>query len=411
MRRGFCLLVVFLFFSSCIPYLLPTPVSIPPVTKIKWGLCTTTFQTPQGKIKMHLPDDLACGDTISGSVIAEPSGKDAKERQKNMDELSGYVIQAEGITISVAKGVFKWVVPTTAAVCRFILKDKKGKKITKADVSVNPKPPSMPHKYHFPQVAQWGRPVEICGPFNGNFKDTSLKVANKQARFLAESPRKAIFESPHSVVGRTTFGMSEQGEVMEGEFNIVRILLKAPKTTLVKGEKTTLNISVEGLQGLPKNAYPLFIKLSNMSPGVINFGEVKGNTVVHEIQADEVKSGGTYQFTLSVIAISPGHFDITAKVLATGCGAKKHTYLIGKVSKKRCRKRGCDKKHQVEWDERCFEGTCRLRQGHEGTHRYSYKRCDIHEDKKHVECFKTKEKRDARYRKLKKESRKRKEKM
>src|SRR5882724_4803775 len=47
------------------------------------GVNTTTLKTPRGRVRIDLPNDMAAGDTISGTVIAEPAGKDEKEKQKN----------------------------------------------------------------------------------------------------------------------------------------------------------------------------------------------------------------------------------------------------------------------------------------------------------------------------------------
>src|SRR5947207_6115089 len=43
------------------------------------GLNISTFTTPQGVIKVNLPDDMAAGDTISGTVTEEPNGKNDAE--------------------------------------------------------------------------------------------------------------------------------------------------------------------------------------------------------------------------------------------------------------------------------------------------------------------------------------------
>jgi hypothetical protein len=59
------------------------------------GLHITTFETAQGRIKVNLPDDMAVGDTISGTVIAEPVGETKEEERENRDELNGYVIEVE----------------------------------------------------------------------------------------------------------------------------------------------------------------------------------------------------------------------------------------------------------------------------------------------------------------------------
>src|SRR5262249_13736661 len=56
------------------------------------GLVVTTFDTPQGKIKVNLTDDIAAGDTISGTVEVEPKGNNDAERGQNQSELNGQVI-------------------------------------------------------------------------------------------------------------------------------------------------------------------------------------------------------------------------------------------------------------------------------------------------------------------------------
>ena len=61
--------------------------------KIGDGLNTTVFDTPNGKISVNLPEDMATGDTLSGTVIAEPVGQTAKEKEENEDELNGYVVE------------------------------------------------------------------------------------------------------------------------------------------------------------------------------------------------------------------------------------------------------------------------------------------------------------------------------
>ena len=67
-------------------------------TDVASGLSTTTFDTLEGTVTVNLPDDLAAGDTISGSVIAEPKGKTGDEQAKNQDELSGYVVEVANQT-------------------------------------------------------------------------------------------------------------------------------------------------------------------------------------------------------------------------------------------------------------------------------------------------------------------------
>src|SRR5437868_6520851 len=57
------------------------------------GLKTATFQTPNGKINVNLPDDMAASDEISGTVMAEAAGNTPEEKAQNTDELNGYVVE------------------------------------------------------------------------------------------------------------------------------------------------------------------------------------------------------------------------------------------------------------------------------------------------------------------------------
>ena len=52
-------------------------------TTTRNGLSTTTFTTPYGRTILNLPTGIQAGDTISGTVIREPSGRTEEERRVN----------------------------------------------------------------------------------------------------------------------------------------------------------------------------------------------------------------------------------------------------------------------------------------------------------------------------------------
>ena len=66
---------------------------LPVRTDTAFGLITTRFDTLEGTVSVNLPDDVAAGDTISGTVIAEPKGATKDEQAKNEDTLNGYVVE------------------------------------------------------------------------------------------------------------------------------------------------------------------------------------------------------------------------------------------------------------------------------------------------------------------------------
>src|SRR5262245_36453515 len=55
------------------------------------GMYVARLVTPEGSIKINLPDDMAVGDTISGTVSAEPNGATETEKAQNLSVLNGYV--------------------------------------------------------------------------------------------------------------------------------------------------------------------------------------------------------------------------------------------------------------------------------------------------------------------------------
>jgi hypothetical protein len=127
------------------------------------GLNTTAFDTLEGTVTVNLPDDLAAGDTISGTVISEPKGKTGDEQAKNQDELSGYVVEVaqpetpmekdggnlaglctnedpapttNDYSLTVCK---KWPIPDTVSKIPIVLKNKEGKIVGRTEVPVGPK--------------------------------------------------------------------------------------------------------------------------------------------------------------------------------------------------------------------------------------------------------------------------------
>src|SRR6185295_5625345 len=75
------------------------------------GLYVTTFTTPQGKIYVNLPDDMAAGDVISGTVTTEATGQNDAERAQNLAELKRHVLVVEGQETLVGAGTFSWSIP------------------------------------------------------------------------------------------------------------------------------------------------------------------------------------------------------------------------------------------------------------------------------------------------------------
>jgi len=148
-------------------------------TTTDWGVRSTTINTKSGKLTVNMPDDAALGDTISGTVVAEPAGDTVEERQANMDTLNGYVFDIPEIPSKVvesepeetpgkepeSKKTVTWDIPVTVSgeIVDLVIRDPKGNEVTKTDLPVSPPstytPPAEPEAsdYNLPTIGQAGQ--------------------------------------------------------------------------------------------------------------------------------------------------------------------------------------------------------------------------------------------------------------
>jgi hypothetical protein len=321
------------------------------------GVKQATFEAPSGKVLVYLPDDMRAGDTISGTVVAEPKGQTPEERAKNLETLNGYTIKlwpnppkkpGEGVfTLPVKNPSFTILLPPPP-------RDPSPLGFTGFGATLGPSvgqssDPSLspsgfvqdnfisiadlegvgqvPQDIRPPSLGQQGRPLEIPGPFDGSFDNTTLRFGpvgstvqdfekNTQSvsggfgliKPLAESPRKLVFESPTNVVGPIQVFVQEGDRKTTGTFRNLAVNLSAPKTNLMRGERTVLTVEVLGLKGL-KDDVPLQID----SRGVISMDG--GNFQNLRIKPSEVTPEGRYITNRAITGVRAGGFEVTATVI------------------------------------------------------------------------------------------------
>ncbi len=297
----------------------------------QWGVRTTTIETEAGRLTVNMPDDASLGDTISGTVVAEPVGETSQERQANMDTLEGYVFDTPDVPSKVVeaepedtttkrpggKKVVTLEIPPAIAteIVDLVLKDPKGNEVTKVDVPVSPPtaytPPAAPQEsdYNLPKIGQAGRPIEMTGPFDGEIVNTGVTIGGKNAKVLAQSPRKTVVESPRDVVGPTDIELTQGGVTVKEQYRNIALNLSADKLKLKRGEQTTLRVQIIGLQGL-KEEIPF--TLQNKSPSVVTMEGGDSQTVT--VGPDMVGSEGVYTITKTLTGIKPGPFSISARI-------------------------------------------------------------------------------------------------
>jgi hypothetical protein len=315
----------------------PQPVSLKVNTKNIGGAFELTAETLlYGDVKVYLPDDMAAGDTISGTVVAEPKGKTDEERARNQDTLKGFVVEIGGQKVAASDGTFTWTIPQIKEQPRhsFRVIDNSDKEVANVVIPVLLLPPNVPrpqtitpNDFRFPTIGQQGRAVEIFGPFDGDSSNTALNLQGAPSatqdfekntenvsggfgliRPLAESPRKMVFRSPGEVTGPIELNLKEGNVQTTGTYRNVGVRLSAPKTNLMKGEKTTLTVEVSGLDGI-RTGVPLRLD----ARGVINMDG--GNFQNLRINPTDVQPGGRYTTTRAITGQMAGGFSVTATVI------------------------------------------------------------------------------------------------
>jgi len=279
---------------------------IPVTTETDGGLHTITFETPEGEIKIYLPDDMAAGDTISGTVVAEPSGTNEEERRENSDELNGYVVEIEskekqfGET-KVSSGKLQEVsIPKdlSGGPAKITLSNSKGQEVIVSEMPIQDSPhpiiyatPPSSEDFKLPYIGQSGEPVEVIGPFDGAFDTTTVKIGGRKADILAESPRKVIARMPGDIAGSTEIQVIEKGVKVRGAINIVDVTIPAAKESLEgiwrsKSGKSTWRISQDGQK---ISADSVLVSKEDQTRGYrpnVNAirGRLQGNLLVGQIQ-------------------------------------------------------------------------------------------------------------------------------
>ncbi|REJ78225.1 MAG: hypothetical protein DWQ47_01820 [Acidobacteria bacterium] len=275
-----------------------------------FGLQTAIFSTPEGTIRVNLPDDAAAGDVLSGTVYTAPAGRNSDEQQKNRAELTGYSVEISGITSPASERVIKFELPESGGTEAFnvVLRNDADKSVAELEMRAEAAPiDEQPSFYRPPSRAQAGRWVNIHGPFDGDLFNTELEIGGVQANPLAESPRKAVFQSPANVAGLTTLVLRERDDVLEQPIRNISVSLSAGKLNLNRGETTELTLRVEGLAGIEND-----VNVDLSCTGVADMQG--GNNQRLKIAPHQVNNDGSYTETKRLTGRNIGGFGVVANV-------------------------------------------------------------------------------------------------
>ena len=222
------------------------------------GLYIATFTTPQGLIKVNLPDDMAAGDTISGTVTPNQPARMKRSGRQNLAELNTLCDRSGRTTDAGRRQTFSWSIPQPLNTnskhdCPFASRPERR---LPPLFRYQPHAPPSPTQFTVPTGGQQGRLIQIDCPCNGVFSPQDyVRIGGKMLPLMAESPRSLVVHNTSEVLWANQYRTSSRmAWECSAHFVTFSINLSAAKLNLIRGETTTLKVVVLGLGGLPETS-------------------------------------------------------------------------------------------------------------------------------------------------------------
>lgn len=276
------------------------------------GISTHTFSSPFGRLDVNLPDRIAPGDTITGSLAIYPIGKTPDDLKKNEAELKGFRLQLpDDLFVNVEAGKpFTFTVPASINrhSCRLSLfRNKTPLAVVVVQLI---EIPAAEESFIFPTGGQQGRYCRMRGRFNGRLDENDfVQLGEKPMMIVAESPRERVMLNEYDYFGQTKIVVGESGVRRECFFRNIGLKMSADKLDLLRGESTTLRVQVLGLNGINQE---IPLTLVNNTPTVIKMSQ--GDTQSIKITSGMVKSDGVFSVDRRLSSIVTGSFSINGTV-------------------------------------------------------------------------------------------------
>lgn len=270
------------------------------------GIFAVEFRTPEGRIFANLPDDLTKGDQVSGKLTLWPEGKSVKDKAKNLAKLKKYNLELGGKTTPAGSEWAKWNIPDSKSL-QVSLLNPKGKKVSTATIPVKNEPPSSGKSGSGCDGACIaGSMVSYYGKFDGDFSNTSVITNESNLIKWAESPRRVIVTTPKNLAGIIDISLTEGSFNSKCSVRNITIESIIGKETLLKGETTTLRVTIRGLEGLTEK---IPLQLINRTSQIVSLKELE----VFYIMPGKVQDG-SFRFQRTLTGITPGKFHISVEI-------------------------------------------------------------------------------------------------
>jgi len=249
------------------------------------GLRVAELSTTSGVVQVYLPEKIAPGDNISGTVFSFGSGETSSARTLNTSELQGYELTIAGRTVKVSEGMFTFQVPGDAQAIELSVAKADGTSSVRSTVDVRPAAAAYAGVVAAPIVEE-GYAIRVLGAFDGKRDTTEVKLGGIEAGILAESPRECVVSTMNRGPGAHRLQLAEGQITLDQQLNIARLTVTPPDEARI-GKKSFMEVVVDGLADADPRGFPLQVVLRSSTPALLSFGE---KTVVDILRAD-VKDG------------------------------------------------------------------------------------------------------------------------
>lgn len=304
-------LVVFVALFCCFPVLLTGQAEFSP--EIQPGLQVYKAKTANGTVVVNLPGKIYPGESISGTVIAEPETDPNSRKEKlNKVRLFAQTLMIFGIPVQLDQQTFGLKVPQMPekSISLLQLSDEKGI-VSQSVLSVNEGTRPVFHLKEpaFPEYFRAGEYQNIPGIFDGNTANTTIMLNDLEIPVVAESPGEIVTMLPGNIAGRHELIVREGDNTYKTEVSVVNLDISASAASLRRGEQSSIHLNVTGLAPeLP----PVTVFVENHTP--MNISLTGGNYQQWTIEPSEIGAGMDYSRDINIVAIASGGFSVSARI-------------------------------------------------------------------------------------------------
>ena len=230
------------------------------------GLRVVTLAAGEREVVVTLPDVLVAGDSVSGCIEVHSTNRSDTTPADAVDQpLEGWTIRVKDRTTAVTAAALAFTIPERAARVTLELRDADGRRVAEAtagDVVPTESGSREPVPLWCPSPGVFTLP----GRFDGDLRNTKVRIGGKDVRVLAASSRALVIGVPHGLAGRNELVVVDAGTITRASLAVLGMSWDPRRLDVRQGDCFSVNLYVDGVAQLPSGLRPT-IRLSTWLDG------------------------------------------------------------------------------------------------------------------------------------------------